>query len=104
MDSIPDRKGNYVDKTMANSWQRAEMFKELYYHLKIQRLNGAYTAAGKVIVKIPVGNAFKLIVFLCQEILGDRPKVIPKAHKLCFFRPILLKPPKRLRIVPFDIQ
>ncbi len=34
----PDRKGNYIDKTMAEC-TGAEMLEELYYHLKIQDID-----------------------------------------------------------------
>lgn len=71
----PDRKGNYVDKTMAQC-SGAEMLEELYYHLKIQDLMAPITAAGKVNC-IPVAMPFIDSLFMPRNI-GDRPNVIPK--------------------------
>ena len=71
----PDRKGNYIDKTMAQC-TGAEMLEELYYHLKIQDLMKPITAAGKVNC-IPVAMPFVDSLFMPREI-GDRPNVIPQ--------------------------
>ena len=72
----PDRKGNYVDKTMAEC-TGAEMLEELYYHLKIQDLMKPVTDVGKVNC-IPVSMPFIDSLFMPRNI-GDRPDVIPKA-------------------------
>ena len=71
----PDRKGNYIDKTMAEC-TGAEMLEELYYHLKIQDLMRPVTEAGKVNC-IPVAMPFIDSLFMPRN-LGDRPDVIPK--------------------------
>jgi len=71
----PDRKGNYIDKKMADC-TGAEMLEELYYHLKIQDLMEPVTVAGKVNC-IPVAMPFVDSLFMPREI-GDRPDVIPK--------------------------
>jgi oleate hydratase len=71
----PDRKGNYIGKTMAEC-TGAEMLEELYYHLKIQDIMKPITEAGKVNC-IPVAMPFIDSVFMPREI-GDRPNVIPQ--------------------------
>ncbi|MFT5710809.1 MAG: myosin-crossreactive antigen [Halioglobus sp.] len=71
----PDRKGNYIDKTMAEC-TGAEMLEELYYHLKIQDLMKPVTEAGKVNC-IPVAMPFIDSLFMPRT-LGDRPDVIPE--------------------------
>ncbi|MBV1915976.1 MAG: oleate hydratase, partial [Pseudomonadales bacterium] len=71
----PDRKGNYVDKTMAEC-SGAELLEELYYHLKIQDLMKSVTDAGKVNC-IPVAMPFVDSVFMPRK-SGDRPEVIPE--------------------------
>jgi oleate hydratase len=70
----PDRKGNFIDKTMAEC-TGAEMLEELYYHLKIQDLMMPITQAGKVNC-IPVAMPYVDSLFMPRE-LGDRPDVIP---------------------------
>lgn len=72
----PDRKGNYIDKTMAEC-NGAEILEELYYHLKIQDLMKPITESGKVNC-IPVSMPFIDSLFMPRNI-GDRPNVIPKA-------------------------
>ncbi|SDC74178.1 oleate hydratase [Williamwhitmania taraxaci] len=71
----PDRKGNYVDKTMAECTGK-EMLEELWYHLKIQDLMKPIMDAGKVNC-IPVAMPFVDSLFMPREI-GDRPDVIPQ--------------------------
>jgi oleate hydratase len=71
----PDKKGNFIDKTMAEC-SGAEMLEELYYHLKIQDLMKPITDAGKINC-IPVAMPFVDSVFMPRE-LGDRPEVIPE--------------------------
>lgn len=71
----PDRKGNYVDKTMAEC-SGAEMLEELFYHLNIQEIMRPVIEAGKVNC-IPVAMPFIDSLFMPRE-LGDRPEVIPK--------------------------
>jgi oleate hydratase len=73
---FPDRKGNYIDKTMAEC-NGSEILEELYYHLKIQDLMKPITKAGKVNC-IPVSMPFIDSLFMPRNI-GDRPNVIPKA-------------------------
>ena len=70
----PDRKGNYIDKTMAEC-TGAEILEELYYHLKIQEIMKPVTEAGKVNC-IPVAMPFVDSLFMPRNI-GDRPDVIP---------------------------
>ena len=70
----PDRKGNFIDKTMAEC-TGAEMLEELYYHLKIQDIMKPVTEAGKVNC-IPVAMPFIDSLFMPRE-KGDRPDVIP---------------------------
>jgi len=71
----PDRKGNYVDKTMAEC-SGEEILEELYYHLKIQELMKPLSEAGKVNC-LPVAMPFVDSLFMPRK-LGDRPDVIPK--------------------------
>ena len=71
----PDRKGNYVNKTMAECTGE-EMLEELWYHLKIQDLMKPVVDAGKVNC-IPVAMPYVDSLFMPRE-LGDRPDVIPK--------------------------
>jgi len=70
----PDRKGNFVQKTMAEC-SGAEMLEELYYHLKIQDRMKPVTDAGKVNC-IPVAMPFVDSLFMPRE-KGDRPDVVP---------------------------
>ena len=70
----PDRKGNYIEKTMAEC-SGAEILEELYYHLNIQDLMKPVTDAGKVNC-IPVAMPFIDSLFMPREI-GDRPDVVP---------------------------
>ena len=74
----PDRKGNYIDKTMAEC-NGAEILEELYYHLKIQDLMKPITEAGKVNC-IPVSMPFIDSLFMPRNI-WDRPNVITKAAR-----------------------
>ena len=74
----PDRKGNFVNKTMAEC-SGAEILEELYYHLKIQDLMKPVTEAGKVNC-IPVAMPFVDSLFMPRK-LGDRPDVVPKGSK-----------------------
>jgi oleate hydratase len=71
----PDRKGNYIDKTMEQC-SGAELLEELYYHLKIQDLMRPITEAGQVNC-IPVSMPYIDSLFMPYNI-GDRPDVIPK--------------------------
>jgi oleate hydratase len=71
----PDRKGNYIDKTMAEC-SGAEMLEELYFHLKIQDIMKPVTQAGKVNC-IPVAMPFIDSLFM-PRVMGDRPDVIPE--------------------------
>jgi len=71
----PDRKGNYIDKTMAEC-SGEDILEELYYHLKIQNLMKPITEAGKVNC-LPVAMPFIDSLFMPRK-LGDRPDVIPK--------------------------
>ena len=71
----PDRKGNYIKKTMAEC-TGAELLEELYYHLKIQDLMKPVTDSGKINC-IPVAMPFVDSLFMPRE-LGDRPDVVPK--------------------------
>ncbi|VAW57830.1 Oleate hydratase [hydrothermal vent metagenome] len=70
----PNRKGNYIEKTMAEC-TGAELLEELYYHLDIQDLMRPVTQAGKVNC-IPVAMPFIDSLFMPREI-GDRPNVVP---------------------------
>ena len=69
----PDRKGNYINKTMAEC-TGAEMLEELYYHMKIQDLMKPVTEAGKINC-IPVAMPFVDSLFMPRTI-GDRPDVL----------------------------
>ena len=71
----PDRKGNYIDKTMSECTGK-EMLEELWFHLKIQDLMKPAMEAGKVNC-IPVSMPFVDSLFMPREI-GDRPDVLPK--------------------------
>jgi len=70
----PDRKGNFVNKTMAECTGK-EMLEELWYHLKIQDLMNPVMEAGKVNC-IPVAMPYVDSLFMPREI-GDRPDVLP---------------------------
>ncbi len=70
----PDRKGNYINKTMAECTGK-EMLEELWYHLKIQDLMNPVMEAGKINC-IPVAMPFVDSLFMKRKI-GDRPAVIP---------------------------
>lgn len=70
----PDRKGNHINKTMAEC-TGAEILEELYYHLKIQDIMKPITQAGKVNC-IPVAMPFVDSLFMPRK-AGDRPDVIP---------------------------
>ncbi len=70
----PDRKGNFINKTMAEC-TGAEILEELYYHLKIQDLMKPVTEAEKVNC-IPVAMPFIDSLFMPRK-PGDRPDVIP---------------------------
>lgn len=70
----PDRKGNYVDKTMAECTGK-EILEELWYHLKIQDVMKPVVASGKVNC-IPTAMPFIDSLFMPRE-LGDRPEVLP---------------------------
>lgn len=71
----PDRKGNFVNKTMAEC-NGEEILQELFYHLKIQELMKPVQEAGKLNC-IPVAMPFIDSLFMPREI-GDRPDVIVK--------------------------
>lgn len=71
----PDRKGNFVDKTMAEC-TGSEIMEELYFHLKIQDMMKPVTDAGKVNC-IPVAMPFIESLFMPRE-RGDRPDVVPR--------------------------
>ena len=71
----PDRKGNYVNKTMAECTGR-EMLEELWYHLKIQDLMKPSMEARRVNC-IPVAMPYVDSLFMPRE-GGDRPDVLPK--------------------------
>ncbi|WP_297441473.1 oleate hydratase [Sulfurimonas sp.] len=71
----PDRKGNFVHKTMAGC-SGEEILEELYYHLKIQDLMKPITEAGKINC-LPVAMPFIDSQFMPRK-KGDRPNVIPK--------------------------
>jgi oleate hydratase len=70
----PDKKGNFVNKTMAECTGK-EILEELWYHLKIQDIMKPVTDAGNVNC-IPVAMPFVDSLFMTR-ILGDRPEVIP---------------------------
>ncbi|MBU2652183.1 MAG: oleate hydratase [Bacteroidetes bacterium] len=71
----PDRKGNFVNKTMAEC-NGEEILQELFYHLKVQELMKPILDAGKLNC-IPVAMPFIDSLFMPRE-LGDRPDVIVK--------------------------
>ncbi|MDD5362544.1 MAG: oleate hydratase [Ignavibacteria bacterium] len=71
----PDRKGNYIHKTMAECTGK-EMLEELWYHLKIQDLMNPVMESGKINC-IPVAMPFVDSLFMPREI-GDRPDVLPE--------------------------
>ncbi|WP_026707169.1 oleate hydratase [Flavobacterium frigidarium] len=71
----PDRKGNYINKTMAEC-TGAEILEELWFHLKIEDLMKPITAAGKVNC-IPTAMPFIDSLFMPRK-MGDRPRVLPK--------------------------
>jgi hypothetical protein len=71
----PDRKGNFVGKTMAECTGR-EILDELWGHLKIQDLMTPFVDAGKVNC-IPVAMPFIDSLFMPRKI-GDRPDVLPE--------------------------
>ncbi|PKG49780.1 oleate hydratase [Olleya sp. 1-3] len=71
----PDRKGNYVNKTMAECTGR-EILEELWYHLKVQDIMSPIVKAGKVNC-IPTAMPYIDSLFMPRKI-GDRPKVLPK--------------------------
>ncbi|WP_458626080.1 oleate hydratase [Winogradskyella sp. PC D3.3] len=71
----PDRKGNYVNKTMAECTGK-EILEELWYHLKIQDLMKPIMDAGKVNC-IPTAMPYIDSLFMPRK-SGDRPKVLPK--------------------------
>lgn len=71
----PDRKGNHVNKTMAECTGK-EILEELWSHLKIQDLMNPVMDAGKVNC-IPVAMPYVDSLFMPREI-GDRPDVVPE--------------------------
>jgi len=71
----PDRKGNYINKTMAEC-TGAEILEELWFHLKIEDLMKPITAAGKVNC-IHTAMPFIDSLFMPRK-MGDRPRVLPK--------------------------
>ncbi|GBR09400.1 oleate hydratase [Acetobacter oeni] len=71
----PDRKGNFVDKTMAECTGK-EILDELWGHLKIQDLMKPFVDEGKVNC-IPVAMPFVDALFMTRKI-GDRPDVLPE--------------------------
>lgn len=71
----PDRKGNFVNKTMAEC-SGAEILQELFFHLKVQELMKPVLDAGKLNC-IPVAMPFIDSLFMPRE-LGDRPDVVVK--------------------------
>ena len=71
----PDRKGNFVDKTMAECSGK-EMLEELWYHLKVQDLMKPVMEAGKINC-IPVAMPYIDSLFMPRA-SGDRPEVLPK--------------------------
>ena len=71
----PDRKGNFVNKTMAEC-NGQEILQELFYHLKVQELMKPVLDAGKLNC-IPVAMPFIDSLFMPRE-LGDRPDVVVK--------------------------
>ncbi len=71
----PDRKGNYVDKTMAEC-SGEEIVEELFAHLRVQKLMQPVLAAQKINC-LPVSMPFIDSLFMPRK-KGDRPDVIPK--------------------------
>lgn len=71
----PDRKGNFVNKTMAECSGK-EMLEELWYHLKIQDLMRRAIEEGRVNC-IPVAMPYIDSLFMPRA-GGDRPDVLPK--------------------------
>jgi len=71
----PDRKGSFVDKTMAEC-TGMEMLDELWYHLKVQDLMKPVAEAGKVNC-IPVAMPYIDSLFMLRQ-GGDWPDVVPK--------------------------
>ena len=69
-----DRKGDFVQKTMAECTGK-EMLEELWYHLKIQDRMRPVVDAGKVNC-IPVAMPYVDSLFQPRTI-GDRPEVVP---------------------------
>ncbi|WP_262710566.1 oleate hydratase [Aureibaculum algae] len=70
----PDRKGNYINKTMAECTGK-EILEELWYHLKVQDLMKPIVNSGKINC-IPTAMPFIDSEFMPRDI-GDRPQVIP---------------------------
>ncbi|TXI19703.1 MAG: oleate hydratase [Nitrosomonas sp.] len=70
----PERKGNYVQKTMS-ACSGAEILQELWYHLKIQEIMQPFTNNGKVMC-IPAAMPFIDSAFMPRA-AGDRPDVVP---------------------------
>jgi len=71
----PDREGNFVKKKMSEC-SGQEVFEELLYHLKMQKLMKPIVASGKVNC-IPVAMPFIDSLFMPRT-FGDRPQVIPE--------------------------
>jgi oleate hydratase len=71
----PDRKGNFINKAMAECTGK-EMLEELWYHLKVQDLMKPVMDAGKVNC-IPVAMPYVDSLFMPRKI-GDRPNVLVK--------------------------
>ena len=71
----PDRKGNYINKAMAECTGK-EMLEEMWYLLKIPELMNPVMVSGKINC-IPVAMPFVDSLFMPREI-GDRPDVLPK--------------------------
>jgi oleate hydratase len=70
----PDRKGNCVNKTMAECSGR-EMLQELWHHMKVQELMQPAMEAGRVNC-IPVAMPYVDSLFM-PRVSGDRPDVLP---------------------------
>ena len=71
----PDRKGNFVDKTMAEC-SGEEILEELFAHLRVKEMMQPIIDAGKVNC-LPVAMPFVDSLFMPRK-RGDRPDVIPK--------------------------
>lgn len=71
----PDRKGNFVNKTMAEC-NGQEILQELFGHLRVQELMKPVLDAGKLNC-IPVAMPFIDSLFMPRK-LGDRPDVVVK--------------------------